>query len=77
MAGEVAGGQTDAASQFYVRQSSAGENNLNAFGRNEILLPVNSQSIVAHNGFDEREKVLIRGNGERGFAAGPYASTPC
>src|ERR1035437_2657696 len=72
MAGELAGLETVAASQLHVRQRSAGENNRNAFCRRQVFLRANLQSVAADNRFDKRKKVLVGGNVERGFAAGPF-----
>ena len=71
MAGKIAGPHTDRAVQLHVTQRGAGDGNLNAFGRSEILLPVNMQRVAGHSRRDERKKVLICGNGQRRFAAGP------
>ena len=71
MAGEIAGRHTDGAVQLHVRQRGTGDDNRNPFGRPEILLTINMQAVAGDARRDEREQVLIGGNGQRGFAAGP------
>src|SRR5690348_12365398 len=71
VAGDLAGLEVIGAGQSNVGQGCAGENDRNVFGRRQVLLGFNPQRVAVNGRFDKRQKVLVGGNVERRFAAGP------